>query len=78
MKNNNIFGGEEDPIVSNDLVKKEHNSPKYKEIIDALNVLYKDKALKELANSKDSQEISKLAGTFIMELEVFFSTNERV
>ena len=74
---NNIFA-EEEPVATNDSIKKETNSPKYKDIMDSLNVLYKDKVLKELANSKDSQEISKLAGTFIMELEVFFSTNERI
>ena len=46
--------------------------------MDSLNNLYKDKVLKELANGNDSLEISKLAGTFIMELEVFFSTNEKI
>ncbi len=74
---NNIFG-EEEPITSNDLIKKEINPSKFNEILDRLNNLYKDKVLKELANSNDSQEISKLAGTFIMELEIFFSTNERI
>lgn len=74
---NNIFA-EEEPVATNDSNKKETNPSKYKDIMESLNVLYKDKVLKELANSKDSQEISKLAGTFIMELEVFFSTNERI
>ncbi len=73
---NNIFGEEES--VSNDSFKKEINPSKFNEIMDILNNLYKDKVLKELANSNDSQEISKLAGTFIMEIEVFFSTNERL
>ena len=74
---NNIFG-EDEPVQSNDSIKKENNSSKLNEIIDNLSVVYKDKVLKELTISKDSQEISKLAGTFMMELEVFFSTNEKV
>lgn len=74
---NNIFG-EEEPVSSYDSIKKEINPSKFNEIMDSLNNIYKDKVLKELANSNDSQEISKLAGTFIMELEIFFSTNERI
>lgn len=73
---NNIFNEEEQD--SNDLNKKDTNLSKLNEIMDSLNNLYKDKVLKELANYNDSQEISKLAGTFIMELEVFFSTNEKI
>lgn len=73
---NNIFG-EEEPDPKNDSTKKESNPSKINEILDSLNILYKDKVLRELANTRDSQEVSKLAGTFIMELEVFFSTNQR-
>jgi len=73
---NNIFG--EDENSPNEVIKKEPNPSRLNDIIDNLNNLYKDKTLKDLANNSESQEISKLAGTFIMELEVFLSTNEKV
>ena len=73
---NNIFG-EEEPVL-NDLFKKDYNPAKFNDIMDSLQNLYNDKILKELANSNVSQEISKLSETFILELEVFFSTNERI
>ncbi len=73
---NIIYG--DDEISVNDLVKKESNPSRLNDILDNLNNLYQDKNLKQLANNNESQEIAKLAGTFIMELEVFLSTNEKV
>lgn len=73
---NNIFGDEYENIDSG--IKKDKNSSKYNEILDNLNNLLKDKILKELGNNSESQEIAKLAGTFILELEVFLSTNEKI
>lgn len=73
---NNIFVEEE--IIQNEKSPKDINMTKFNDIIDNLNTIYKDKNLKELANKTQTAEIKKLAGTFITELEVFLSTNEKI
>lgn len=76
---NNIFFEEEPRVNAKEINYKESgNFAKCNEIFDCLSLIYKDRILKELANNSESQELAKLAGTFILELEIFFSTNERI
>lgn len=73
---NNIYA--EDENSPNENLKREFNSPKLNDILESLNNLYKNKLLKDLSLNNDNQDISKLAATFILELEVFLSTNEKI
>jgi len=73
---NNIYAEDENSHIEN--TKRDFNSSKLNDILETLNNLYKDKLLRDLSLNNENQDISKLAATFIFELEVFLSTNEKI